>query len=94
MPEELAPYLSEPVKSADEPTAMALIQAPIKAVKPTGEVVAMTVVVEPPPVQTAAVQEPYRSLPQTASPLPLLGLIGLLAIAAGFGLSLISMRRV
>jgi hypothetical protein len=94
MPEELAPYLSEPVKSADEPAAMALIQAPIKAVKPTGEVVAMTVVVESPPVQTAAVQEPYRSLPQTASPLPLLGLIGLLAIAAGFGLSLISMRRV
>ena len=92
MPTELAPYLVEPVKSADEPPVIALRQAPIVAVKPTGEVVAMAEVVEPPPVQTAAVTEPY--LPQTAGLLPLLGLIGLLAIAAGSGLSLISRRLI
>ena len=94
MPTELAPYLAEPVKSTDEPPVIALRQAPVEAVKPTGEVVAMTEVVQPPPVQTAAVQsmEPY--LPQTASTLPLLGFIGLLAIAAGFGLSVISRRLI
>lgn len=96
MPTELAPYLAEPVKSAEEAPVIALKQAPVEAVKPTGESVAMTEVVEAPPVQTAAVQttEPYRSMPKTASPLPLLGLIGLLSIAAGFGLSMISRRRI
>jgi hypothetical protein len=93
MPMELAPYLAEPVKSADEPPVIALKQARVEAVKPTGEVVEMTEVVEPPPVQTAAVQSTER-LPQTAGPLPLLGLIGLLSIAAGFGLSVISKRLI
>ena len=96
MPTELATNLVEPIKSADEPPVIALKEAPIEAVKPTGEVVAMTEVVEPPPVQTAAVQstEPYQSLPKTASPLPLLGLIGLLSLAAGLGLSVISKRLI
>ncbi len=96
MPTELASNLAEPVKSADEPPVVALKQAPVEAVKPSGEVVAMTEVVEPPPVQTAEAQstEPSRSLPKTASQLPLLGLIGLLSIAAGVGLSLISKRLV
>jgi LPXTG-motif cell wall-anchored protein len=94
MPTELAPYIAEPVKSADEAPVLALQNAPVEAVKPTGETVAITEVVEPPPVQTAAVQstEPYQSLPQTGSPVPLLGLIGFLSIAAGLGLSVISKR--
>jgi hypothetical protein len=91
MPTELAPNLVEPIKSADEPPVVALKQAPIEAVKPTGEVVALTEVVEPPPVETAMVQpsEPKKALPRTASLLPLLGLIGLLSLAAGTALSLI-----
>jgi hypothetical protein len=86
MPTELAKNLTEPVKSADEPPVVALKQAPIEAVTPTGEEVAMTEVVEPPPVETAAAKEP---MPKTASLLPLLGLIGLLSLAAGAALSLI-----
>lgn len=94
MPTELETTLVEPIKSADEAPVIALKEAPIEAVKPTGEVVAMTEIVEPPPVETAAVQstEPERSLPKTASPVPLLGLIGFLSIAAGLGLSGISKR--
>jgi hypothetical protein len=49
----------------------------------------MTEVVEAPPVQIAAAvptREPEKSLPKTASPLPLLGLIGLLSLGAGFAL--------
>ena len=96
MPTELATNLLEPVKSADEPPVIALIQAPVEAVKPTGEVVAMTEVVEPPPVETAAVKstEPYQNLPETASPLALLGLIGLLSLGAGAGLSVVLKRLV
>jgi len=92
MPTELAAKLVEPIKSADEPPAIALIEAPIVAVKPSGEVVAMSEVVEPVPVQIAAVQS--TELPKTASPLPLLGLIGFISIAAGLGLSLISKKRI
>jgi len=94
MPTELAPNLVAPIASMDEPMAVALKEAPIEAVKPTGEVVALTEVVEAPPVQTAELQsnEPDRILPSTASPLPLLGLIGLLSIAAGLGFSVISKR--
>jgi len=91
MPAELAPMLVEPIQSADEPPVMALNSAPIEAVKPTGEVVAMTEVVEPPPVETAEATIP--TLPQTASFLPLLGLIGLLSITAGLGFSVISKRK-
>jgi hypothetical protein len=96
MPTELATNLLEPVKSADEPPVIALIQAPVEAVKPTGEAVAMTEVVEPPPVETAAVKstEPYQNLPETASPLALLGLIGLLSLGAGAGLSVVLKRLV
>jgi len=94
MPAELAPTLVEQIKSADEPQVVALEAAPVEAVKPTGEVVAMAEVVEPPPVETAAARstELDKSLPQTASPVPLLGLIGFLSIAAGLGLSGISKR--
>jgi len=94
MPTELETNLVAPIQSADEPPVIALKEAPIEAVKPTGEVVAMTEVVEPPPVETAAVKstESNQSLPKTASPVPLLGLIGFLSIAAGFGLSAISKR--
>jgi hypothetical protein len=93
MPTELAAKLVEPIKSADEPQVIALKEAPIEAVRPTGEVVAIAEVVEPPPVETASV-EPSQRLPNTASALPLLGLIGFLSISASFGLSLISKKRI
>jgi hypothetical protein len=94
MPAELAPNLVEPIKSADEAPVIALKEAPIEAINPSGEVVAMTEVVEPPPVETAEVQsmESGNRLPKTASPLPLMGLIGFLSIAAGISLSAISKR--
>jgi len=96
MPTELATNLTEPIKSADEPPVIALKQAPIEAVTPTGEVVAMTEVVEPPPVQTAAVQPAgtENPMPNSASLLPLLGLVGFLSLAAGAALSLIPKRLV
>ena len=91
-PAELAPEVTKPVKSLDEPPVVALKQAPIKAVTPRGEEVEIAQVVEPPPVQTASARPPV--LPQTASPLPLFGLIGLLSLGAGFALSAFTKRSV
>ena len=89
MPTELETNLTMPVASVDEPPVIALREAPIEAVTPTGEVVPMAEVVEAPPAQTAAAvqtPEPEKRLPKTASLLPLVGLIGLLSLFAGFAL--------
>jgi hypothetical protein len=80
IPEEVAPNIVAPVKTATEPPVIALGKAPVMAVKPTEEIVPVTEVVEPPPVQTAA------RLPQTASDLPLLALMGFLCLSAGISL--------
>jgi len=84
VPSEVAPEMAKPVP------VVALKEAPIKAVTPRGEEVEIAQVVEPPPVQTASARPPV--LPQTASTLPLLGLIGLLSLGAGFALSVFSKR--
>jgi len=81
MPTELAPEI---VKS--EPPTQALRAAPIVAVTPKGEEVEVAQVI-PPKTELAQAE-----LPKTASSLPLLGLMGLLALGLGFGFSLISKR--
>jgi hypothetical protein len=73
IPDEIAPSIVAPVKTATEPPVIALKEAPVMAVKPTGEFVPLAEVVVTPPVQTA-------SLPKTASELPLLALAGFLSI--------------
>jgi hypothetical protein len=89
MPTELASNITTPAKAADEPPVVALKEAPLTAVKPTGEEVELAKVVERPPVQQIAAA---KRLPKTASPLPLLGLIGLLSLGAGFALLVIPKR--
>jgi len=84
MPNELAEQIEAPVKSAEEPPVAALKEAPIRAVTPKGEEVEVASVVPP--------REIAQTLPKTASSLPLLGLMGLLALGSGFALSLISKR--
>jgi hypothetical protein len=91
---ELAKLTNEPVLEMTlEPAAnVAPIEAlkalPIRAVEPSGEEVEVAEVVEAPPALTPT----PRSLPQTASQLPLLGLIGMLSLGAGYTLVLISKR--
>lgn len=81
------PVLATPIELASAPIE-ALKDAPVIAVKPTGEEVELAQVVERPP----AAPEPMERLPETASPLLLLGLIGLLSLGAGFALSVIPKR--
>lgn len=103
MPAELATNITVPVQSADEAPVIALKEATVTAVKPTGEEVAVFEVVERPPVvepvertpvQTAAAidPQPTKRLPATASPLPLLALLGLLSLGAGILLSVVRKR--
>ena len=79
------PVLATPIELASAPVEV-LKTAPVVAIEPTGETVALAEVVQPPP--PAPVQE-AKLLPQTASSLPLLGLIGLLSMCTGLALSLI-----
>ena len=88
--------LATPVELAAVPVE-ALKTAPVVAVKPSGEEVQVAEVVELPPEVAAA--KPVEvataeTLPQTASPLPLVGLIGLLSLGAGFTLWGFSKRAV
>jgi hypothetical protein len=92
------PVLATPVEQDAAPIE-ALNTAPVVAVAPTGEPVELAQVVEPPPaaepVAVAAaepVAAPAAEMPKTASSLPLIGLIGLLTLSAGFALSVFSKR--
>ena len=84
------PVLFTPIELETAPVE-ALKTAPVEAVKPTGEEVKIAEVVETPPEVAAAkpvevaAAKPVE-LPQTASTLPLVGLIGLLSLGAGIGL--------
>jgi hypothetical protein len=95
MPTELESEITKPAKSVDDEPIVALKQAPLTAVNPTGEEVEIAQVVTPPPAQqkeTADATERMEQLPQTASLLPLFGLIGLLSLGAGLALMGISKR--
>jgi len=97
MAAEIPVEVAEPIKSADAPVVAELKQAPIMAVKPTGEELQLADVVTPPPAQTetaaaapapAAPEQtaPAKTLPATASPLPLICLLGLLSLAGALAL--------
>lgn len=80
---ELAKATGEPVLAmplVGEPTVEALKAVPVEAVTPTGEVVPVAQLVE------------AESLPQTASFLPLVGLLGLLSVGASFALGAFGKR--
>jgi hypothetical protein len=85
------------VEKPEAPQVIAqLQQAPVKAVQPTGEVVELAQVVQPPPPADVAVAPApalvaVNTLPATGSSLPLIGLCGLLALGSAFTLR--SIRR-
>jgi len=83
---ELPLEVADPVMLADAPVVVKLKQAPIMAVKPTGEAVQLAEVVTPPPAEMESdpAPAPVDALPSTASNLPLIGLLGLMALSAAF----------
>jgi hypothetical protein len=95
---DLPVEVTKPILTVTEPEVVQLAQAPVMAVKPTGESVEIATVVTPPPalelkpdlapapVAVAAV------LPATSSWLPLIALFGLLALGGAWALGLVQKR--
>jgi hypothetical protein len=74
-----------------------LERAPVTAVRPSGEEVEIAQVVTPPPAAEVAQAAPAPTraepkLPTTASPLPLIALLGLLALGAALTLRVVEKR--
>jgi hypothetical protein len=81
MPAEFAANTIKPAATVKAPHIVAMSQAPLKAQKPTGEEVEIA------EVFAVSGETPLPpTLPTTASPWPLIGLVGLLSIGAGVGL--------
>jgi hypothetical protein len=93
-PVEIPLEITEPIKSANEMIVLQLKEAPLMAIKPTGEEVQITEVVTPPPTEVAATPAPEaeRMLPATASSFPTIALFGLLALGGALILRRIEAR--
>jgi len=87
---EIPLEVAEPIKSADEPMVVELKQAPVMAIKPTGEEVQLAEVVTPPPAESEVATA--QVLPATASTLPLMFLFGLMALGAAFAVRGVAKR--
>ena len=75
--------VEESIKSADSPVVAELKRASIMAIRPTGEEVQVAeVVTTPPATETPVTRE--QTLPSTASNLPMIGLLGVLALGVFF----------
>jgi hypothetical protein len=71
-----AAEVTEPIKAVDLPAMKELRTAPVMALQPSGEEVAMAEVVTAPPAQPEAIA---KTLPATASNVPLAAIFGLIA---------------
>jgi LPXTG-motif cell wall-anchored protein len=92
-PAEIEQEVVEPIKSATEARVVALKQAPVMAIKPTGEEVELAQVVTPPPAEVVEMAQNHpETLPSTGSPLPLMGLFGLLALGGASVLRFVQKR--
>lgn len=91
MPAEVPVEVAEPIKSADAPVVVELKQVPVMAMKPTGEEVELAQVVTPPPAEEPT-QMASSELPKTASPFPLIALLGFLALGGAWTLRLVQRR--
>ncbi len=100
VPDELPLEATAPIQTADAPVVLEMKRAPIMAVKPTGEEIQLAEVVTEPPAETqvaaaaqtsdnqapSASQNAPTRLPDTASELPLIGLLGMGAVAGAFAI--------
>jgi hypothetical protein len=82
MPNEAASGITQPAKSAREPSVTAMKQAHIKSVQPSGQETEVAKAVKPKVTVQAAATTP-RHMPRTASWLPLWELLGFASLAAG-----------
>ena len=94
---QLAEASNEPVPAeatTTEPSPEELKSVPLVAVTPKHEEepIAKAFEVMPPAGQSAAMATEEKELPKGASPVPLAGLVGLIAVALGFGIRMFVRR--
>jgi hypothetical protein len=93
---DLPVEVTTPILPVSAPEVVQLKQVPIKAIQPTGEEVELAAVVTPPPaVELKPDAEPTQIaavLPQTSSLLPLIAMLGLLALALGLAFRMVQKR--
>jgi hypothetical protein len=89
---DITPEVTIAVKTPDAPVVVALEQAPVMAVQPTGEEVEIAQAVTPVPPVLLAQAAPADTLPATASSLSMVALFGMLALAGALTLGLIQKR--
>jgi hypothetical protein len=93
---DMALEVEQPFLPVTAPEVVQLKQVPIKAIQPTGEVVEVAAVVTPPPaVELKPDAEPTQIaavLPQTSSLLPLIAMLGFLALFGGLALRVMQKR--
>ena len=92
MPAELAANTRNPTATISEPNVIAMKQAPLKAQKPTEEEVDISelFVAQATPTDQPALP---TELPKTGSPIPLIGLAGVLSIGAAISLRFAAARK-
>jgi hypothetical protein len=88
------PVLAAPIEITEVVPVEALRTVEIVAIKPTGEQVPVTAVVQAPPAPTKAPAATLvaQALPKTASSLPLVVLFGSLSLFAGLSLLMVTKR--
>jgi len=101
---EIPLEVATPIQSLDEPVVAQLRRAPLMAIRPTGEEVELALVVTPPPEKLEAAASvdqvpepaelPAQRLPATASPLPMVGLFGVLALGGALAIRFAKNRAV
>jgi hypothetical protein len=88
--------VTQPILTLTAPEVVQLKQAPVRAVRPTGEEAEIAAVVtQPPAAELQPDTEPTQVaavLPKTASPLALIALLGLLASGGVWALGLVQKR--
>src|ERR1035437_5872415 len=93
---DMALEVTQPLLPVTAPEVVQLRQVPVKAIEPTGEVVEGDAVVTPPPaVELRPDVEPTQIaavLPQTSSLLPLIAMLGLLALGLGLAFRMVQKR--
>jgi hypothetical protein len=93
---DLPMEVETPLLPVTAPEVVQLKQVPVKAIQPTGEEVEAAAVVTPPPaVELKPDPEPTQIaavLPQTSSLLPLIAMLGLLALGLGLAFRMVQKR--
>jgi hypothetical protein len=99
---EIPVEVTQPSQLSEQRLLRDLREAPVQAVEPSGRDVELAAVVTPPPAeeladspepaQVASAQEPAPRLPETASPLMMLGMLGFFALGGALFLR-IAQRR-